>query len=80
VDVLPVYPPLAIAARAQGLVIIEATIGVDGEVTGARILRSVPLLDDAALTAVRQWRYAPTTLNGLPVPIVMTVTVNFTLQ
>lgn len=44
------------------------------------MLRSVPLLDDAAIPAVRQWRYTPTLLNDVPVPVVMTVTVNFTLQ
>jgi len=79
-DVPPVYPALAREARVQGLVIIEATIGVDGQVMGARILKSVPLLDEAALAAVRQWRYSPTLLNGSPVPIVMTVTVIFKLQ
>jgi periplasmic protein TonB len=79
-DVRPVYPPLALAARVQGIVIIEATIGVDGQVTNARILRSVPLLDQAALEAVRQWEYVPTTLNGVPVPVIMSVTVTFQLS
>ena len=79
-EVNPVYPPIAQAARVQGIVIIEATIGEDGQVTNARILRSVPLLDQAALEAVRQWQYVPTMLNGVPVPVIMTVTVNFTLK
>lgn len=79
-DVAPVYPALARQARVQGVVIIEATIGIDGHVEQARVLRSIPLLDDAALTAVRQWRYTPTLLNGTPVPLVMTVTVNFELR
>lgn len=79
-DVAPIYPAIARAARVQGLVIIEATIDVDGAVQNARVLRSVPLLDEAALAAVRQWRYSPTLLNGRPVPVVMTVTVNFQLQ
>ena len=57
--------------------IIEATIGADGQVTNARVLRSVPLLDQAALDAVRQWEYTPTLLNGVPVPVIMTVTVTF---
>ena len=78
--VAPIYNPIAQTARVQGIVIIEATIGVDGRVTNARLLRSVPLLDDAALAAVRQWTYTPTTLNGIPVPVIMTVTVNFQLQ
>ena len=76
----PVYPPIAQAARVQGIVIIEATIGADGRVVNARILRSVPLLDQAALDAVRQWQYTPTLLNGVPVPVIMTVTVKFTLS
>ena len=79
-DVRPVYPPLALAARVEGIVIIEATIGVDGRVINARVLRSVPLLDQAALDAVRQWAYAPTTLNGVAVPVIMSVTVTFTLK
>ncbi len=78
--VAPDYPPIAQTARIQGIVIIEATIGVDGQVMNARLLRSVPLLDEAALAAVRQWTYTPTTLNGMPVPVIMTVTVNFQLQ
>jgi len=76
----PVYPPIAQAARVQGIVIIEATIGADGHIINARILRSVPLLDQAALDAVRQWQYTPTMLNGVPVPVIMTVTVSFTLS
>jgi protein TonB len=78
-DVAPVYPSIAQAARVQGIVIIEATIGADGQVVNTRVLRSVPLLDDAALDAVRQWHYTPTLLNGVPVPVIMTVTVQFTL-
>jgi protein TonB len=76
----PVYPAIAQAARVQGIVIIEATIGADGRIIDARILRSVPLLDQAALDAVRQWQYTPTLLNGVPVPVIMTVTVSFTLS
>ena len=79
-DVQPVYPPIAQSARIQGIVIIEATIGADGQIVNARILRSVPLLDQAALDAVRQWQYTPTLLNGVPVPVIMTVTVAFTLS
>jgi protein TonB len=79
-NVNPTYPPIAQSARVQGVVIIEATIGVNGKVTDAKVLRSIPLLDSAALDAVKQWEYTPTTLNGQPVPVIMTVTVNFTLQ
>jgi protein TonB len=76
----PVYPPIAQQVRQQGIVIIEATIGQDGRVTNTRVLRSIPLLDQAALDAVRSWEYTPTLLNGVPVPVVMTVTVHFTLK
>ena len=80
-DVAPAYPQMAVQARLQGLVIIEATIGTDGAVKDMRVLRPVnPLLDEAALDAVRQWEYAPTLLNGVAVPVIMTVTVNFTLK
>jgi len=64
----------------QGIVIIEATIGPNGSVQDARVLRSIPLLDQSALDAVRQWQYTPTLLNGVAVPVIMTVTVQFTLQ
>jgi periplasmic protein TonB len=79
-DVPPAYPRMAQAARVQGIVIIEATIGTTGAVQDARILRSIPLLDAAALEAVRQWEYTPTLLNGQPVAVLMTITVNFTLR
>jgi protein TonB len=78
--ITPAYPAFALAARVQGVVIIEATLGVDGRVTNARVLRSIPLLDQAAIDAVRQWEFTPTLLNGVPVPVIMTVTVNFTLK
>lgn len=80
VDVQPVYPALAQSARVQGVVIIEATIAPDGSVTDARVLRSIPLLDQAALDCVKQWKFEPTQINGTPVPVIMTVTVNFSMQ
>ena len=76
----PVYPPEAQDLKVQGVVILEARIERDGTVGRARVLRSIPMLDDAALEAVKQWEFTPTLLNGAPVPIMMTVTVNFTLQ
>ena len=79
-DVAPAYPQLARSAGIQGIVIIQATIGVDGSVVGAEVLRPVPFLDQAALDAVRQWRFTPTRLNGVPVAVIMTVTVNFRLN
>jgi len=77
--VTPPYPPEAQAAGVQGIVIMEATIGADGKVTDVRVLRSIPLLDQAAMDAVRQFEYTPTVINGVAVPVLMTVTVNFTL-
>ena len=79
-DVAPLYPAIARAAHVQGIVILEATIGEDGVVRDVRVLRSIPLLDAAAMDAVKQWRFTPTLLNDQPVPVVMTVTVGFTLQ
>ena len=78
-NVPPVYPPVAQDAGVQGVVIIEAVIGTTGSVQSAKILRSIPLLDEAALEAVKQWEFTPTTMNGQVVPVVMTVTVNFSL-
>jgi TonB family protein len=78
-DVKPYYPPEAQAAGVQGIVIMEAVIDRDGYVRDARVLRSVPILDQAATDAVRQWQFTPTLLNGVPVEVIMTVTVNFTL-
>ena len=77
-NVKPVYPAIAQSAHADGAVTIEATIGPDGKVTDAVVVHSVPLLDQAALDAVRQWEYSPTLLNGVPVSVLVTVTVNFT--
>jgi protein TonB len=78
--VAPVYPPIAQSAAVQGVVILETVIGRDGKVQDARVLRSIPLLDQAAIDAVRQWEFTPTMLNGAPVPVIMTVTIQFTLS
>ena len=77
-DVKPVYPAIAQSARVDGRVTIEATIGTDGKVSDAKVVQSIPLLDQAALDAVRQWEYTPTLLNGVPVPVLVTVSINFT--
>jgi protein TonB len=79
-DVKPLYPPDAQAAGVQGVVIVEATIDSAGDVVHTRLLRGQPMLDEAALDAVRQWQFRPTQLNGAAVPVIMTVTVNFTLD
>lgn len=75
----PIYPQIAQSARIEGTVILETVIGVDGHVTAVRVLRSIPLLDQAAMDAVKRWSFTPTLLNGTPVPIAMTVTVRFAL-
>jgi protein TonB len=78
--VAPVYPPEARAARVRGVVMVQMTIDEAGAVSSARVLRSVPMLDAAALDAVRQWRYTPALLNGRPVPFNMTATIAFSVQ
>ncbi len=78
--VAPEYPEVALLAQLQGLVILEATVDTEGRVASVRVLRSVGLLDEAAMQAVRQWRYSPLTLNGLPTPFILTVTVAFELE
>jgi TonB family protein len=78
-DVKPVYPPIAMESKVQGVVVIEITIDTAGNVMTAKILRGQPLLDQAALDAVQQWQFQPTLLNGTPVPVIMTATVNFSL-
>jgi TonB family protein len=79
-DVKPIYPPIAQSSRIQGVVIIQAVIDTAGNVAAASVLRSIPLLDQAALEAVGQWQFQPTLLNGVLTPVVMTVTVNFVME
>jgi TonB family protein len=76
-DVAPVLPDLARRAGVRGMVVLELTVGADGAVTNATVLRSIPLLDQTALDAARQWRYEPTLVNDQPVPIILTATVIF---
>jgi protein TonB len=78
-DVKPVYPQAAMDAKIQGVVILEVVIDANGAVRDAKVLRPVAMLDQAALDAVKQWRFTPTLLNGAPQEVIMTVTVNFTL-
>ena len=77
VDVPPLRSETAERANVRGVVIVEVTLNVDGTVRDARVLRSIPILDAAALEAVRQWRYEPTIVSGKPVPVTMTVPVTF---
>jgi protein TonB len=79
-DARPLYPEDAMRARVQGVVILETLIDEFGTVREAKVLRSIPMLDQAATDAVMQWEFTPTQMNGVPVPVIMTVTVNFTLQ
>jgi TonB family protein len=79
VSVNAIYPEEARAAGIEGAVVMRITIGEDGSVTNVVVLRSVPLLDEAAIESVLQWQYQPTLLNGLPVEVEMNATVNFTL-
>jgi len=75
----PIYPAIAQAAQLEGIVILEATVGETGQVESVKVLRSVGLLDAAAIEAVKQWRYAPLRLNDRPTSFVLTVTVQFHL-
>jgi protein TonB len=80
VDVRPLYPEIARAARVQGTVMLEAVLDTTGRVTQLRIVKSVPLLDQAASDAVSRWRYTPSVYGGHPVSVLMTITIRFTLQ
>lgn len=76
----PSYPELAKRARVKGMVILQVTVGEAGNVASIKIIRGHPLLNAAAVSAVKQWVYSPTLLNGEPVPVIATVTVNFVLR
>jgi protein TonB len=76
----PTYPPAAQSAQVEGNVVIEATVAKDGSVDNVRVVSGNPLLHQAAVAAVKQWRYQPLLLNGEPVEFVLTVTVSFSLQ
>ena len=80
VDIRPIYPDFARTARIQGTVVMEAVLDPSGRVTQLRVIKSVPLLDQAAVDAVRQWRYTPSLFYGKPVSVLMTITVKFQLQ
>jgi protein TonB len=80
VHVPPRYPELARRAALQGTVELECVIDPSGSVAEIRSANGPTLLRDAAVDAVRQWRYTPTKLNGVPVSVIMTVTVRFSLK
>jgi periplasmic protein TonB len=76
----PVYPDIAVMAKVTGTVILEAVVATDGTVESVKVLRPVKFLDQAALAAVKQWRYKPLILNGVPTPFVLTVTLTFSIR
>ena len=78
--VAPIYPEIARRARISGLVVLEVTIDEEGNVTGWKTQRGHPVLVEAAVQAVKQWKYSPTLLNGEPLQVVSTVNINFILN
>jgi len=78
-QVKPLYPPIAMQARIQGTVVLQAVIGKDGTVQDLHLISGHPMLAPAAIEAVRQWRYRPYLLNDEPVEVDTQINVNFTL-
>jgi protein TonB len=76
---VPQYPEIARAARIQGTVVLQATIAKDGTIQNLRVIDGPPMLQQAAMDAVRSWRYKPYLLNGEPVEVETTVNVIFNL-
>ncbi len=79
-QVKPIYPAIAKSARISGAVVLQAEISKQGTIENLRVISGHPMLVQNALDAVRQWRYKPYLLNGEPVPVETTITVNFTLS
>src|SRR5262245_24875956 len=79
-SVRPQYPPEAQAVGMRGIVILELIVGPDGKVVSARVTRSVPPFDEAALAAVRQWEYEVTKVDGKPVSVLVTVPIEFKMN
>jgi protein TonB len=77
--VAPVYPPVAVAGKIEGSVSLEALVDVTGHVTDVKVLEGNPLFEEAAIEAALQWVYTPTLLDGVPVPLILTITVQFQL-
>jgi protein TonB len=78
--ILPHYPPIAVASRTQGTVVLQATISKDGAIENLHVVSGSPMLQQAALDAVSQWRYRPYLLSGLPVEVETTINVVFSLN
>ena len=79
-EVFPKYPEVARQARVEGIVILEAKADEQGNIIDAKVLRSIPLLDQAAIDAIKQWKYEPLTINGKAQKVIFTVTVRFVLS
>jgi TonB family protein len=79
-EVAPVYPEVARQSRVEGIVILEATTDIYGRVETIKVLRSIPLLDQSAIDAVKQWVYEPMIIDGKARPVIFTVTVRFQLE
>jgi protein TonB len=79
VKTIPVYPAIAMKARIEGVVHLTALISREGTVTQLKVISGHPILIPAAIDAVRQWRYRPTLLSGVPTEVVTQVDVRFTL-
>jgi TonB family protein len=78
--VAPIYPAVAREKKITGVVILEARVEADGRIQNARVLRSIPELDSAALDAVKQWEFTPTVVNGVPTAVTTTLTIQFSLR
>jgi protein TonB len=76
-DVRPRYPDDALAAKIQGEITLEAIVDPEGRVADARVVDGVPELNEAALSAVKQWEFTPTRLNGVPTAVIFRCTVTF---
>lgn len=77
IDVPAILPVQAQQAGVRGMVLVELHISADGAVTDAKVVRGIPLLNEAAVAAARQWRYKPTTVDGAAVPVIITAPVTF---
>jgi protein TonB len=78
--IIPEYPSLALRGHVEGTVILEINVDEEGNVGNVRVLQGNPLLVDEAVRAVKQWKYSPTLLNGEPIPVLSSVTVDFRLK
>ena len=76
----PVYPLDALEKRVEGVVLLNIRVNEQGNIAAIQILRSIPLLDQAAIDAVKQWRYEPMIINGKAIPVILSVHAKFKLR